>query len=100
MLLLNSSCVGASGPGLDPTPDMSPVIPLGIMLYPMRVSAALVLGVWFVMQIGSALLSPSEGGGVAWWAHVGGFVAGMLLIYPMRVGAPAHATPRRKGPWG
>ena len=37
------------------------------------------LGYWFVLQLISGLLSPAEGGGVAFWAHVGGFVAGMVL---------------------
>jgi membrane associated rhomboid family serine protease len=40
------------------------------------------VGFWFLMQVlqGTAeLLMPSSGGGVAWWAHVGGFVAGLVL---------------------
>ena len=43
--------------------------------------AALVLGVWFLLQIvsGAAVPMSEEGGGVAFWAHVGGFVAGMVL---------------------
>jgi membrane associated rhomboid family serine protease len=39
------------------------------------------VGIWFVIQIlqGTlALLTPSEGG-VAWWAHIGGFVIGLLI---------------------
>ena len=39
------------------------------------------LGFWFVLQIiNTAASAGSEGGGVAWLAHVGGFIAGMLLI--------------------
>ena len=43
--------------------------------------AALVLGVWFLFQIvsGAAVPMTEDGGGVAFWAHVGGFVAGMVL---------------------
>jgi membrane associated rhomboid family serine protease len=40
------------------------------------------VGFWFLMQVlqGTAeLLMPSSGGGVAWWAHVGGFVSGLVL---------------------
>jgi len=40
------------------------------------------LGFWFVSQILSGVVSFGAGaavGGVAWWAHVGGFLAGMLL---------------------
>ena len=47
-----------------------------------RVALAVVLiGLWFAIQIGSGLLSIGwTGGGVAWWAHVGGFVAGVILV--------------------
>jgi membrane associated rhomboid family serine protease len=40
------------------------------------VPAGIVLGLWFLLQ----LLNVGMGGGVAWFAHVGGFVAGLLLI--------------------
>lgn len=43
------------------------------------VPAALVLGFWFVMQLFNAFVA-GGGGGVAWLAHIGGFVAGLLLI--------------------
>jgi len=48
-----------------------------------RVPAVLVLGFWFFMQITSGLgaLGAQAGGGVAWFAHIGGFVAGLLLIF-------------------
>jgi membrane associated rhomboid family serine protease len=39
-----------------------------------------VLGFWFVLQFLNALVSSGAAGGVAWHAHVAGFVAGMLLI--------------------
>lgn len=49
--------------------------------------ALLVLGFWFVIQFLSGLgdvtqrmMTAQEAGGVAWWAHIGGFVAGILLI--------------------
>ncbi len=53
--------------------------------------ASIFLGLWFFIQFFSgtfSLLAPSEGGGVAWWAHIGGFVAGLSL-------AP-YFLPRRK----
>lgn len=43
-----------------------------------RVPAFLVLGVWFVMQISGVLSIPEEG--IAWYAHIGGFVAGVVMI--------------------
>ena len=55
-----------------------------IVFYPLivRVPAALFLGVWFAMQLVSGLYSTSAdtAHGVAWWAHVGGFVAGIVFI--------------------
>lgn len=44
------------------------------------VPAWLVLGQWFLLQFLYGAAMPSTGGGVAFWAHVGGFVAGVLLI--------------------
>ena len=46
------------------------------------VPAMVVLGVWFVAQVmaGQALANHAVAGGVAWWAHVGGFLAGMTLM--------------------
>jgi membrane associated rhomboid family serine protease len=32
---------------------------------------------------GTASLAMAEGGGIAWWAHIGGFAAGFLLIKPL-----------------
>lgn len=47
-----------------------------------RVSALFVLGFWFLLQVlnGFGTLGIRSGGGVAWFAHIGGFVAGMFLI--------------------
>jgi membrane associated rhomboid family serine protease len=49
-----------------------------------EIPAILVLGLWFVMQFlygATALASTTANtGGVAWWAHVGGFVIGMILV--------------------
>jgi rhomboid family protein len=46
-----------------------------------RVAAGIVLGMWFVMQLLSGGMSiGSQGGGVAFFAHIGGFISGMALI--------------------
>ena len=59
--------------------------------------ALLVLGVWFLLQLISATNADLEmGGGVAWWAHVGGFLTGMLLM-PF-VSALLSATDESAGP--
>ncbi|MBT7950097.1 MAG: rhomboid family intramembrane serine protease [Gammaproteobacteria bacterium] len=56
------------------------LIPLGFFSQLVRLPAGWVLGLWFGMQIVSSALSNSEGGGVAWFAHIGGFIAGLALI--------------------
>lgn len=47
-----------------------------------RVPAFLVLGQWFVLQLfgGVSTVGADEGGGVAWFAHIGGFVIGIILL--------------------
>jgi membrane associated rhomboid family serine protease len=47
-----------------------------------EVPALVFIGLWILIQLFQGafeLLLPSSGGGVAWWAHIGGFVAGLLL---------------------
>jgi membrane associated rhomboid family serine protease len=62
------------------------LIPLGIFLAPFRIPAIFFLGFWFVQQAlyGVASLNAPvnigmEGGGIAYWAHAGGFVFGAIL---------------------
>jgi membrane associated rhomboid family serine protease len=92
--------------------------------------AWVMLGVWFVLQVVGGLVSPADQGGVAFWAHAGGFAAGLVLTLPLwfarggagfwrqTAGAPPHPeasyrlvrsnvprVPRRRpgakpGPWG
>lgn len=71
-----------------------------------QVPAMLVLGLWFALQFWNAF---TGGEGVAWWAHIAGFIAGMALILVFRrpgVGLfaparprPARRAPVRRGPW-
>ncbi|MFP5505186.1 MAG: rhomboid family intramembrane serine protease [Gammaproteobacteria bacterium] len=56
-------------------------IPIGFYLHTTRIKAGWVLGFWFVLQlVNTAASAGQEGGGVAWGAHLGGFVAGMALL--------------------
>jgi membrane associated rhomboid family serine protease len=55
-------------------------IPIVIFFYAVRLPAALVLLFWFLLQLFNNAMGGQEGGGVAWGAHIGGFVAGMVLI--------------------
>jgi len=77
----------------------------GVFSQTARLPALLVLGFWFVLQFVNAFVgSGGHGGGVAWWAHVGGFVAGLVLIYLFRRrggGPRADDGPSSfGGPWG
>lgn len=64
-----------------PHARVSVLVPLFIWIWRIfEIPAALVLGLWFVMQVINGALAPSSGGGVAWMAHVGGFIAGVMLM--------------------
>jgi membrane associated rhomboid family serine protease len=56
------------------------LIPLGFFMQTMRLSAGWVLGLWFLLQLVSELMTPPHAAGVAFRAHLGGFVAGLALI--------------------
>ncbi|WP_348673546.1 rhomboid family intramembrane serine protease [uncultured Abyssibacter sp.] len=65
---------------LYPNARVTVVIPLGFYLHVTRLPAVAVLGLWFLMQLLSELLS-GAGSGVAFRAHIGGFVAGLVLVF-------------------
>jgi membrane associated rhomboid family serine protease len=86
---------------LFPRAHVLVLIPLGFFTQLMRLPAMLVLGFWFILQfLQGGLMAPGEEGGVAYWAHIGGFVAGVVLIFLLGGGRPTPASPwRRGGPW-
>jgi len=47
------------------------------------IPAWIVLGLWFAIQIFSGFSIPGDAGGVAYWAHAGGFIAGLVLTLPL-----------------
>ncbi len=69
---------------LYPRVNVHMLVFLGFFVTTFAMPAVYMLGYWFVLQLVSGLLSPAEGGGVAFWAHVGGFVAGAVLIFVFR----------------
>ena len=82
-----------------------------IILRTFYVPALVVLGLWFVIQVVSGFASPVEEAGVAFWAHVGGFVGGMVLVpffkrrevrlfHPPQPRVFDGRTGARRGPWG
>jgi len=58
------------------------------------IPAWLMLGIWFGLQLVNGLSMDVAGGGVAYWAHAGGFIAGVVLVLPafLRRGGPAYWT--------
>lgn len=79
---------------LKPRGRVRNVIWLGIVLLPVVLPAWIVIGYWFILQAfnGIATLGMNfrsggaSGGNVAYWAHIGGFVAGALLVRFFTVG--------------
>jgi rhomboid family protein len=67
---------------LFPTARLVMMIPILFFPFFFEMPAVLYLGIWFFSQLYSATLAlagPGQVGGIAWWAHVGGFVGGLLL---------------------
>jgi membrane associated rhomboid family serine protease len=58
------------------------LVPIGFFLMSMALPAWTMLIYWFVIQLlgGVTIVAGAKGGGVAFWAHVGGFVAGLVLV--------------------
>ena len=77
-------------------------IPIFVFLHLVELPAWVLLGLWFALQFlsGAAAISTTQvsAGGVAWWAHIGGFVAGMALMAVLKIGRPERG--RRTGRGG
>lgn len=65
---------------LFPRAKVRTVIFFGFYIRFIEIPAMFVLGFWFILQFLSALVSSGSGQGVAWYAHIGGFIAGIALI--------------------
>ena len=65
---------------LYPRSKILTLIPIFFIPYFIEIPAFFFLGLWFLFQFLGAAGSSAQGGGIAWWAHVGGFVAGILLV--------------------
>jgi membrane associated rhomboid family serine protease len=65
---------------LFPRARVQTLLVIGIFFRTVEIPAMVVLGFWLVLQFISAVLSTGAGQGVAWFAHIGGFLAGIMLI--------------------
>jgi membrane associated rhomboid family serine protease len=96
----SGAIAGVLGAYLILFPHSTVITLIPVFFYPIfvEIPAVIYLGVWFLsqmisgtMQIVHTIYSPEARaqGGVAWWAHAGGFIAGALLVW-------MFATPQRK----
>lgn len=88
---------------LFPYSTVITMVPVLFWPFFVEIPAVVYLFVWFVSQLFSGTLAwfgPQNSGGIAWWAHAGGFVAG-LVLHPLFL-PPARRRPRRlaQDEWG
>ncbi|MDY6971554.1 MAG: rhomboid family intramembrane serine protease [Thermodesulfobacteriota bacterium] len=85
----NTPTIGASGAIagvmgayflLYPKSRILTLIPIFFIPYFIELPAFFFLGLWFVLQFISAAGTGSQGAGIAWWAHIGGFLSGMIFL--------------------
>ncbi|MGD0962471.1 MAG: rhomboid family intramembrane serine protease [Candidatus Acidiferrales bacterium] len=79
---------------LFPASRILTLVPLFIVFFTARIPAVVFIGLWFLVQFLSGIGSlgaPAEAGagGVAWWAHIGGFLIGVFLARGSRGSRPA-----------
>ncbi len=76
------------------------IIPIFIFFQLIEVPAIIFLGIWFAIQLFSGTVSLAtsgpNAGGVAWWAHIGGFVIGVLWALPLRRRSRTAISERRQ----
>lgn len=67
---------------LFPQARILTVIFIFIIPWFIQIPAVIFLGIWFIMQISQGLIDIDQSvGGVAWWAHIGGFIFGLALVH-------------------
>lgn len=89
---------------LYPRSRVTTLVPVLVIPWFVEVPAIIFLGFWFFSQLfsGVAALGASSMGGIAWWAHIGGFVFGMIfyrLFTPKRHPAYSRYYPDEYYPW-
>jgi hypothetical protein len=73
------------------------LIPFFYFFHTVMLPASLYLGLWFLLQLyqGAASVTRAVSGGVAWWAHIGGFVLGAGAVFALRKSGLLRDAPRR-----
>jgi len=79
---------------LFPRAQVDTLFIAGYFIRLVRLPALVVLGFWIVLQFfsGFASLGTGESGGVAWFAHIGGFVVGLVVALGVRAAQRAHRS--------
>ncbi|SFM63373.1 rhomboid family intramembrane serine protease [Thermodesulforhabdus norvegica] len=73
---------------LYPRARVLTLVPIFIFIQIVEIPAFVFLGLWFILQFYSgtlSLLAGAQVGGIAWWAHIGGFIGGIVLLRFFRV---------------
>jgi membrane associated rhomboid family serine protease len=65
---------------LYPRAKVLTLIPIFFFIQFVEIPAFLFLAVWFLFQSLSAASSSAQTGGIAWWAHIGGFIFGIIFL--------------------
>ena len=65
---------------LHPRSKILTLIPILIFPWFVEIPAFFFIGIWFLLQLLNAAGSHGNAGGIAWWAHIGGFVFGILFL--------------------
>jgi len=88
---------------LFPRAKVLALVPIFFFLHFAEVPAFLFLGIWFLFQFLSAAGASAHAGGIAWWAHVGGFIFGIIFLklfemLPKTVGGRKFVVKKRATP--
>ncbi len=86
---------------LYPQARILTLIPIFFWPLFVEIPAVIFLGIWLLTQVFSGtaeLVDPQAVGGIAWWAHIGGFVAGMFLCRVFVQPAKSHPWPEKRSP--
>ncbi|SRR5712692_993206 len=72
---------------LFPRAHVLTLVPLIFFFFTVKLPAVVILGYWFAIQFlsGVSSLGTASMGGTAWWAHIGGFVLGVLIVLASRL---------------
>ena len=86
---------------LHPTNRVNTLLIFGILIRTNQLPAFVVLGFWFVLQLvnGVTSLGVPNSSEVAYWAHIGGFVAGLVLMIPVAIFSGIRGSTRRGRFW-